>query len=260
MEIDIIWLYVFAGGLVALAVTVYITHRLTKPKELAPPPVPKKDDSKEVAIKHESKKLELLKGLNLNRKEKKKLNKQIKKHKDNLVVVFMETANGNYKTFIKDDSDGSFVWKKKTYVFDVGKIIDFSDLKMRGYFFQEQLDIPIVKRVKLEDKVLVFIDQLQKAIDDKFKSPISKKIDVTEVRKSIDAYGLAEVENAFDPLTLKRFIDTQVILQVMGGAWFTKIMKIVLIVCLVLLVFGLIQLAVTGWIAWEMYDNFVKTE
>lgn len=186
--------------------------------------------------------------------KKKKYLKEMNKNKDGGVVIFMQTLQGNWKVWLQKENSEGFTFNKKQYIFDDSMKFYIENLKLWAYQYQEALDIPVSKKLNLSPSLQVLVDDIQKRIDSDFKKPIDKKISASKIRDAIDAYGLTEVEQAFDPMSLKRFIDTQVILQVMGGAWFTKIMKIVLIAVLILLVLNLFLIGGIGYIGWETYQ------
>ena len=184
---------------------------------------------------------------------KRKMKKILKKFQESAVYIVFQTSNNKFKTWVQEEENGGFTYKKKMYLFDKDNQIHFIDMQMYGYFFQEQINIPVNKHLKLSEPVQKLINAVNSQIQNEFSLPIEKLVNINEVKQSIEAYGLAEVESAFEPESLKRFIDTQVILQVMGGAWFTKIMKIVLILNIVMIFFIFIDVVTGGYGAFTLY-------
>lgn len=136
-------------------------------------------------------------------------------------LIDMELRNGHYTRFIVFIKDDKFIYKDGTYIID-------DDLK----FLDESSGLFCLSYH--QDLVL----------------PVARKIFVNEIKTSIEMTGVSEVEAAVNPLTLERFIKSEVIQKVLKGAEmdeifrFLKMMAILSFIGIVVVI--LILLKTTG--------------
>ena len=75
-----------------------------------------------------------------------------------------------------------------------------------------------------------------------FSLPIKRKIPVEDIKKTIQAMRIVDVENATNPATLKAFIESKVIQQVMKGQQMDEIFKKIMLWLIVSALASLIHL------------------
>lgn len=109
-------------------------------------------------------------------------------NKTKAILVNMELSNGDHTTFIAYPQKESFVWEKKSYV-------------VIGEYKYYNHDAQLFCLDYHEDFVL----------------PIKRSIPVDIIRKSVAGAGITDIENATNPSTLKRFIESEIIEKVMKG-------------------------------------------
>lgn len=173
---------------------------------------------------------------------RRKLNKILKKELQNMIHVTMYMNNGMTRFLITPEENDGFVFKNGKYITDSESKSFSPDLNMWCYEFHEKFALPITQKENLSEPVIQFVNDVNESLRKHNKYPIVKNFKLQELKDSVESSGLTEIETAVNPIALKRFIDTNVILQVLGGAWFTKVIKILLIVCLILLVIGLVTM------------------
>lgn len=175
-------------------------------------------------------------------REKRALKKLIAKELSTMVHVTMYLNNGMVRFFVIAEEDDGFMFKGGKYVLDSESKRFSPDLQMWCYEFQEKFALPITQRTNIQEDVAQFIDDVDKGLKKHNKFPIDKTFKLQELKDSVEESGLTEIETAVNPVALKRFIDTNVILQVLGGAWFTKVIRILLIVLVIVLVLVIITM------------------
>lgn len=109
-------------------------------------------------------------------------------NKTKALLINMELANGDHTTFTAYPDKESFVWEKKTYVV-------IAEYKYYNH-----------------DAQLFCLDY-----HENFTLPIKRSIPIDMIRKSVEGSGITDIENATNPSTLKRFIESEIIEKVMKG-------------------------------------------
>lgn len=211
-----------------------------KPKEVKPDAVSNKipvikDKLKDNVFYYESTKYEPLKDRPpwLHRKSYKEYQEQVKfieKNKDKVILIKMEMSNGQFREFLVADDCGSFIYKKGRYVLDPPMKYYIIDRDLWAYDFHEFLSIPLRKKYTLTHEIESL---LEPAISTAKKRPLNPRIDVNEVKMLIENAKVVDVENSINPLTLKRFTDSEVIKQVLQGAMLSKLFKIMFVLIII---------------------------
>lgn len=107
------------------------------------------------------------------------------------LLVNMELTNGDHTTFVAYPQKESFVWEKKTYV--------------------------IVNEYKYYNHAtrMYCLDY-----HENFSLPVQRKIPLDQMRKAMAGSGITDIENATNPSTLRRFIESEIIEKIMKGQAF----------------------------------------
>jgi hypothetical protein len=112
-----------------------------------------------------------------------------------IIMINMELVNGDHVHFIVVVDQSHFVWKSKTYIVD--EQIRYYDMTYKLWCLDYH---------------------------ENFCVPIQRKIPVEEIKKQCHGEGITDVDSAFNPVTLKLFIESQVIQKVIKGADLDKVM------------------------------------
>lgn len=177
---------------------------------------------------------------NLNYWEKRKQKRIEKKKIDTVVLVRMELNNGYFREWLVDSKNGFFYFRKKMYVFDISLKYFIIERGIWVYDFHEEISIPLRKKISFSEHV----DILFKKIEDESRKSINSKTNINEIKTIIENTSLVDVENSLNPLTLKRFMDTEVIRQLLQGAVLGKIFKIMFILTIIIACLMLINLLI----------------
>ncbi len=168
-----------------------------------------------------------------------KINKKYKeKHEGEIVLIKMEMASGLFREFLAHDEGGFFYFRKKQYPFDPQMKYYIIERKMWAYDYHELISIPLQKKIELSDSLIKLI---QPVWDDARKKAINPRVDASQIQTLIENSDIVDVEASLNPLTLKRFTDSEVIKQVLQGTMLGKIFKIMFVLIIILAVMGLIQ-------------------
>lgn len=183
---------------------------------------------------------ELPKDFNLTRMQARKEKKLKKKFPDSLVLIRMEMNNGNWHEFLVSDKTESFAFRKKQYVFDFKMRYYLIERNIWAYDFNEELSLPIKKDVK----VTADVEELLKKIYTTSRNPVNARVNSDEIKELIENSGLVDVEASLNPLTLKRFTDSEVIKQVLQGAMLGRLFKVMFFILIGIGILTLIILLV----------------
>lgn len=171
---------------------------------------------------------------------RRKLAKMKKKNPDTLVLVKMEMNAGHFKEFYVAEKNEGFIMSEKQYIFDTSMKYYIKNRNIWAYDFHESLAIPLRKKMKFTEDIEAFLNYLE------LKSRKNQKVsvDANEIKQLIENSQIIDVENSLNPSTLKRFMDSEVIKQILQGAVIGKILKILLIISIIAGVLVLIDVLV----------------
>lgn len=185
-------------------------------------------------------------NFNLSRKKAKEQRKFMKRYEGEVVLIRMEMGTGQFREFLAHDEGGFFFFRRKEYILDSAMKYYIIERSIWGYDFHEFISIPIRKKFDLTDDVYTvmqpIVDAMQQEADRKAKKPLDVYIDEGKIKTLIENAQIVDVEASLNPLTLKRFTESEVIKQVLQGTMLGKIFKIMFVLIIILAVFGLIQL------------------
>lgn len=152
--------------------------------------------------------------------------KMKKKHPDKIVLIRMEMNNGQYREFpvIEDEKNG-FKRNGNKYIFDLDARYYVIDSNIWAYDFHESLTMPVKRRIP-----------------------------VNEIKSSMEHSNITEVENAINPVTLERFIKSEIAQGILQGAMIGKLFKVMLILIIITLVINGIDLVI------DLMDSGVMAE
>jgi len=128
-------------------------------------------------------------------------------------LINMELTNGFHKLFLVTEKEEGFRYRGKKYLFDTESKYYIIDTKMWAYDYHE-----------------------------KFSLPIKRIIPVTEIRKTLEASSLTEIEYATNPSTLERFAVSKIAEGIMRGAELDQVFRFLKIMVIIILVVTIIHL------------------
>lgn len=149
-----------------------------------------------------------------------KLNRRKKrKHPEKVVLIRMEMNNGQFKEFcvVEDEKDG-FKYKGKKYIFDLDARYYVIDSNIWAYDFHESLTLPV-----------------------------KRTIPVNRIKSLMEHSDITEVENAINPVTLERFIKSEIAQGILQGASIGKLFKVMLIILFIIVFLSAIDFIVGLW-------------
>lgn len=152
------------------------------------------------------------------------LNRRMRrKHPDKVVLIRMEMNNGQFKEFLvaEDEKDG-FKHSGKKYIFDLDARYYVINSNIWAYDFHESLTVPV-----------------------------KRTIPVNEIKSTMEHSDITEVENAINPVTLERFIKSEIAQGILQGATIGRLFKVMLILLIIILVISAIGLLI------GLYDSGV---
>ena len=167
-----------------------------------------------------------------------------KKFPSQLVLVRFELGSGMFREFYVPENIEGFVFNKKRYVFDTNQRYFVVERGCFAYDFHEHLSLPLRKRFNITPDVETL---LTKEIESKTKKPLRPFSNISEIQTLIENSKVVDVEESINPMTLKRFTDSEVIKQVLAGAMLSKILKIAVIVLFVVLLLSFFSFALNLW-------------
>lgn len=185
-----------------------------------------------------------------------------RKNKGKICLIRMELGNGQFREFLAVDESGYFIWNKRLFVFDYSQKYYLIERDLWCYDFNENVSLPIRKSFyfseKLEKEIGSLISQAQAKIDAKARKNLNARVDVNELRNLIENTDLVDVEASFNPLTLKRFTDSEVIKQVLQGAMLSKFFKLMFAIIVILAVLALLTFIITVYQSGIIQDVVAK--
>jgi len=110
------------------------------------------------------------------------------------LLVNMELSNGLHKLFWVSIERNKFEFQKGTYIID--NELKYYNLGARTYCLDYHQELAF---------------------------PVQRRIDVNQLKKIVTMEGITDVDTAINPLTLKQFIESEVIQKVMRGADMDKV-------------------------------------
>ena len=140
-----------------------------------------------------------------------KFNMATKGHR--AMLINMELANGDHTHFVTFIDDGKFEYHQKMYIVDDS--IKYYNISSKMWCADYHEDISF---------------------------PIRRKIDSEKLKKAMTATGVSDIDMAFNPTTLKLFIESQVIQKVIKGADLDKVMEFIKRMLIIILIVVLILL------------------
>lgn len=155
--------------------------------------------------------------------------KLVKKSPEKIVLIRMEMNNGQYKEFLvaEDEKDG-FKHDGKKYIFDLDAkyyVVNSGKSGIWAYDYHESLTLPVKRRIP-----------------------------VNLIKSSMEHSQITEVENAVNPVTLERFIKSEIAQGILQGAMIGKLFKVMLIIIIIVLVVSGIDLVI------DLMDSGVMSE
>lgn len=141
----------------------------------------------------------------------------IRRDLDRCIKVNMELSNGNFRSFLVKEKEKGFLFKGGKYIFDNEMKYYSVDDEMYCFDFHEEI-----------------------------ATPIRRKIPVSDIKKSLNASKLSEVEFAINPQTLEQFVTAKIAEGIMKGqeldAWMSQ-MRIVVFAILIISIIHLLIFA-----------------
>lgn len=134
---------------------------------------------------------------------------KISKNPDKLLDVTMYLRNGEKTQFIAvmDDDRPSFTYQDSTYIVDEKALMYNLGSKMYSAVYHQDIAIPFIQTI-----------------------PVSK------VKDAIEEAGVTDIDNAIDPHSLKRFMESNIIQNAMQGVEMMKILNFMKTLLLLILV------------------------
>lgn len=164
-----------------------------------------------------------------------------KESPDKIILIRMEMNNGFFREFIAAEDSGSFVYKKNKYVLDMEQKYYIIERNIWAYDFHESLSLPLRKKIQPTEEV----EKLLAKIEESYLRPMNPKVPVNEIKKLVENSNIVDVENSLNPSTLRHFVESEVIKQVLQGAMLGKIFKIMFILIIIILIFGFLTLMIS---------------
>lgn len=131
-----------------------------------------------------------------------------KKYPDKAVLIRMEMNNGQYKEFVvKEDEKNGFKHGNKKYIFDLDAKYYVIDSNIWAYDYHESLCMPVQRRIPVND-----------------------------IKETMEHSNITEVENAVNPVTLERFIKSEIAQGILQGATIGKLFKVILILLIITMI------------------------
>lgn len=130
-----------------------------------------------------------------------------KRHPETIALINMELLNGFHKLFLVKEREEGFNYRNKQYLFDNEAKYFIIDSKIWAYDYHEI-----------------------------FTLPIKRTIPVTNIRKTIEASKISEVEYATNPATLKRFAISKIAEGIMKGAQLDEVFKFLKLMTILIVV------------------------
>lgn len=131
------------------------------------------------------------------------------------MLIHMELTTGFHTQFVTTVKNNQFVYKGCSYIIDDEfKYYDLS-AKMFALDYHQNINIPI-----------------------------QRKIPLNELKKIVESAGITDVETAINPLTLKQFIESEVIQKVMKGAELDKVFSFIKLMLILIAVASVVTLLI----------------
>lgn len=129
-----------------------------------------------------------------------------------IFLIHMELSNGFHVQFVTPVSKGSFKYQGAEYIIDDSfKYYDMA-AKLWCLDYHQELSIPIKRQISIKN-----------------------------IKKAIEIKGITDVDTAINPITLRQFIESEVIQKVMAGAEMDKALKTMRIMIIITLISSLIS-------------------
>lgn len=127
------------------------------------------------------------------------------------MLIHMELRNGFHVQFIVSLKDNSFKYQKGEYIID--NTLKYYDIAAKFWCLDYHQDFPV---------------------------PIARRIDVDKHKKIVRGMGITDIDTAFNPMTLRQFIESEVIQKVMKGQEMDNVFKFLKFVTITTLILSLI--------------------
>lgn len=115
---------------------------------------------------------------------------------DKVMLIHFELANGFFRQFLIKEKDEGFIYKGKKYIFDDENKTFNIDAKLYQFYYHENITLPI-----------------------------SLKIPVTDVKKTIESATDVDIKYAINPATLQRFMTAKIAEGVMKGTQLDEFLR-----------------------------------
>lgn len=113
-----------------------------------------------------------------------------------VMLIHMELRNGFHIQFIAKIRQNEFSYDKGTYIIDDD--LKYYDMSAKMWSLDYHQDIAV---------------------------PVLRKVPVSKIKKAIETKGITDIDTAINPITLKQFIESEVIQKVMKGEEMDKVFK-----------------------------------
>jgi hypothetical protein len=133
-----------------------------------------------------------------------------------VVLINMQLTTGQHMEFIVRIRDGGFKFDKGFYIIDDQMKYYNMSAKMWAFDYHEELCFPITRR-----------------------------IDVNDIKNSLIKNSDVELETAVNPVSLQKFMESTVIQKLLAGAELDKAMSLLKILMIILLIVEVINLIVS---------------
>jgi hypothetical protein len=131
------------------------------------------------------------------------------------MLINMELSNGDHTQFIAYPQKERFEYNKKMYIIDHQFKYYVHSAKMFCLDYHEDFVLPVKRRIPID-----------------------------LMRKATASQGVTDIENATNPSTLKRFIESEIIEKVMKGQEFEDALKFIKFVVIVGAIVGVVHLII----------------
>lgn len=111
-----------------------------------------------------------------------------------VMLIHMELRNGFHTQFLVSIQNSSFKYQKAEYIIDDD--LKYYDITASLWCLDYHQDLPV---------------------------PILRRIDVNSLKKAVRGTGITDIDTAFNPTTLRQFIESEVIQKVMKGQEMDKV-------------------------------------
>lgn len=158
-----------------------------------------------------------------------------KKKPHKIVLVRFELNNGKFREFTVPQTD-SFLYAGNRYIFDLK--LKYQNLDAGGiwcYDFHESLCLPIKQTIKFTDEIEKLIIKINSSSKKQLSKPLDKRIDINDIKDSIESSGVIETETSLNPTVLQRLIESEIAQGVLRGATLGRTIKILFILVIIIL-------------------------